>query len=79
MKDEIINNEELINLAYSKQIKIHLVLKNGSWRNGYVTKTYPDFFYFQDYRNEEETFFYIQIKNVEPFIEPGKKGGDDGN
>jgi hypothetical protein len=69
MKHEIINNEQLIRLAHSKKIKIHLSLKDRTWRNGYVVNVYPDFFEFQDVINSEETFFYLQLLNVEPFRE----------
>ena len=66
-------NEKLIQTAYSKQIKLHLILTNGTWRNGFVVKTYADFFEFKDTENPLEVFFYIQIKKVEPFTEPKGK------
>ena len=74
MKDESINNEQLVRLAFSKQIKVHLILKNGTWRNGFVTKLDVDFFYFKDTENAEEPFFYIQVVDVQPFTKP--KGVD---
>jgi hypothetical protein len=66
-------NETLIQTAYSKQIKLHLILTNRTWRNGFVVKTYPDFFEFKDTENPKEVFFYSQIKKVEPFTEPRGK------
>jgi len=74
MNDEVINNEELIRLAFSKQIKIHLILKDGTWRNGFVTETFSDFFHFKDKENDEEPFFYIQVADVQPFTKP--RGGE---
>lgn len=70
MNDETINNEQLVRLVFSKQIKIHLILKDGTWRNGFVTETFVDFFHFKDTKNDEEPFFYIQVSDVQPFIEP---------
>lgn len=70
MNDETINNEQLVRLAFSKQIKVHLILKNGSWRNGFVTEIFPDSFKFKDTENDEEPFFYIQLIDVQPFTEP---------
>ena len=73
MKHEIISNERLIELAHSKQIKIHLVLNDGTWRNGFVVEINPNFFMFKDDKNLEEPFFFLQIKNVEPFTEDKKR------
>ena len=70
MRNESINNEQLIKLAYSKQIKIHLILKDGTWRNGFITNLKADFFYFKDTENDEEPFFYIQVFDVQPFTKP---------
>ena len=70
MRDESINNEQLIRLTYSKQIKVHLILKDGTWRNGFVTNPEEDFFYFKDTENDEEPFFYIQVADVQPFTKP---------
>lgn len=75
MNDETINNEQLVRLAFSKQIKVHLTLKDGSWRNGFVTQTSADFFHFKDTKNDEEPFFYIQLVDVQPFTEPKEVEG----
>jgi len=72
MKHEILN-EQLIRLAFSKRMQIHIILNDGTWRNGFVTKVFSDFFDFKDHKNDVEPFFYIQLKNVEPFTE--HKGG----
>lgn len=70
MRDENINNEQLIRLAYSRQIKVHLILKDGTWRNGFVMQVTADFFNFKDAENDEEPFFYIQVADVQPFTKP---------
>lgn len=70
MNDETLKqilNNRLIGLAFSKQLKIHLVLKDNSWRNGFVTKVFGDTFDFKDSQNSEESFFYVEVKAVEPF------------
>lgn len=66
-------NKELISEAFSKKLQIHISLKDGTWRNGFVKKIYADFFEFQDTENPIEVFFYIQLRKVEPFI---KRGGE---
>ena len=69
MKHEIILNEQLIRLAFSKGIKIHITLNDETWRNGMVQEVSADFFMLEDKENGIEPFFYIQLKNVEPFRE----------
>lgn len=65
-------NEELIRLAFSKGIKIHITLEDGTWRNGFVIEVFGDVFDLEDKENGIEAFFYIQLKNVEPYLEVGK-------
>jgi len=66
--------KEVIKTAYEKQIKVHLVLTDRTWRNGFVTNiSSADFFYFKDTENPEEVFFYAQIAKVEPYNERGGK------
>jgi len=72
MKNENMIDEQLIRLAYSKNIKIHITLNNNSWRNGFVKKLDNNFFIFEDLENGEEPFFYAQLTNVEPFTEVEK-------
>lgn len=72
MNNEIINNEQLVKLAFSKQIKIHIILKDKTWRNGFVKEVLNDFFMFEDFENGIEPFFYIQLERVEPFMEEKK-------
>ena len=69
MKHETISNEQLVRLAFSKGIKIHITLNDGSWRNGMVQEVTADFFMLEDKENGLEPFFYIQLNNVEPFME----------
>ena len=71
MNNEIIN-EQLIRLAFSKGIKIHISLKDGTWRNGFVKEVLGDVFELEDKENGVEPFFYIQLVSVEPFNEVGR-------
>lgn len=72
MNNEIISNEQLVRLACSKQIKVHLILKDKTWRNGFVKEVLGDVFMFEDIENGIEPFFYIQVGDVQPFMEGGK-------
>jgi len=65
-------NEQLIRLAFSKGIKIHITLQDGTWRNGMVQSVEGDVFDLEDKENGVEAFFYMQLKNVEPFTEGEK-------
>ena len=69
MSHEIISNEQLIRLAFSKGIKIHITLKDGTWRNGFVRDVQGDVFDLEDKENGVEAFFYIQLDKVEPYLE----------
>ena len=71
-------NEQLIRLAFSKNIRIHISLKDGTWRNGFVKEILGDTFELEDRENGIEPFFYIQLMNVEPFTEVREKGVEDG-
>lgn len=71
MNNEIITRK-LIETAYSKQIKVHLNLTDGSWRNGYVKEVKPEFFMFVDRVNNEEPIFFLELKDVSPYLEVGK-------
>ena len=75
MQNEDTNiNEEKIKEAYSKQIEIHITLKDGSWRNGFVKKIHPDFFEFWDWINKEnEPVFFMELHKVQPRIEEERK------
>ena len=74
MKDETTKlNEELIFEALKSSTKIHITLKDGSWRNGFVTEIKADFFMFDDKENGIEPFFFLQLKEIKPYIEEKEK------
>jgi len=58
MKHEIISNEQLVRLAFSKGIKIHITLKDGTWRNGTVKEVLGDVFELEDRENIRTFFLY---------------------
>lgn len=62
------SNEEKIYEAFSKNVKVHLKLKDRSFRNGMVVETHADFFIFMDEINGEEPFFYIELRDVNPYF-----------
>ena len=66
MKHEI--KEELQESFKLKQ-KIHLKLKDGSWRNGKVIRIENNYFVFKDFKNKEEGFFFLEIIKISPYIQ----------
>ena len=73
MKNEINEiNEAIIKTSQKNSTKIHLVLKDGSWRNGIVISANDSFFTFSDKINGNEDLFYIQVKSVSPYREVEK-------
>ncbi|MFA6327641.1 MAG: hypothetical protein WCX15_02050 [Bacilli bacterium] len=70
MKHEI--KEELQESFKLKQ-KIHLKLKDGSWRNGKVIRIENNYFVFKDFKNKEEGFFFLEIIKISPYIDLEKK------
>jgi len=69
-------NEELmkekISFAFKKKIKAHIILKDKTWRNGFVKDISADFFIFEDDINGKEAIFFLELVNVEPFMEDEK-------
>lgn len=82
MSNEIqdITREKILQ-SYNSNLKLHIKLKNGFWRNGYVTEIQPDFFIFRDDINADEPIFFLELIKVEPYMEKDKKEGigDDNN
>ena len=72
MQNEKTQNEEKILLSFQKKIKIHLTLRDGSFRNGFVKELKSDFFMFDDTINGIEPIFFLELKNVEPYMEERK-------
>jgi predicted Zn-dependent protease len=75
MNEENLNeilNEKLIKTAYEQKMKVHLVLKDSTWRNGFVMALHTGYFLFKDTENELESIFYLKVYDVKPYIEPTK-------
>jgi len=74
--NELLNetiNRKLIQTAFSKKLRVHLKLTDGTWRNGIVKEITPDFFFFIDDENKRlEPFFFLQVRGVDPFVEDTK-------
>lgn len=68
-------NYNKILLGFENNLKLHIVLKNNQWRNGYVVELGADYFIFNDKKNGIEPIFFLELKKVEPFMEEGR--GDD--
>ena len=67
--EEMKLNEEKIREAYKNSTKIHITLKDKTWRNGYVKEIRPDFFIFSDDVNGNEPIFFLELKKVEPYVD----------
>lgn len=62
-------NKQLILTAFKSQLMVHIVLQDGIWRNGYVKEVQADYFLFKDRERPIEPYFYIELKDVKPFME----------
>jgi len=70
MNDEVGKmNEEKIRKAFSEKIKLHISLKDGSWRNGSVLEISSEFFIFNDDVNGKEPIFFLEIKDASPYMD----------
>lgn len=66
-------NEQKILIAFKERLKLHLLLKDKSWRNGYVIESpHKDFFTFQDAILGLEHIFFLDLAKIEIFTEVGK-------
>lgn len=70
MIDETRNmNEEKINSAFNNKTKVHITLRNKSWRNGIITYIGADFFIIEDMINGQDPIFFLDLDKIEPFKE----------
>ena len=75
MNDETIQqiNEQKISTAFKSALKLHIILKDKSWRNGYVKEiSLPDFFIFHDDENGPEPIFFLELYKAEIYTEVGE-------
>lgn len=66
--DELKLIKTKIQKSFEDNLKIHIGLKDKTWRNGYVKRIKKHFFEFYDGKNGYENFFYVEVFNVEPFM-----------
>lgn len=62
-------NKQLILNAFKNKLMIHIVLQDGVWRNGIVKEVNTDFFLFKDRERPIEPYFYLELKDVKPYME----------
>jgi len=79
LNDFININKEKVIKAFESNLKLHIKLKNSSWRNGFVKSIEADFFIFEDNMNGEEPFFWIELLKVDPCLELNKEVRENGN
>jgi hypothetical protein len=65
-------NEQKINDSFRSKTKLHLVLKDKSWRNGFVTEISALFFMFNDNVNGIRPIWYSEIHRVDPYMKEAK-------
>jgi len=78
MTDDKKLHEEKLLLGLNNQIKLHIVLKDGVWKNGFVKKIGSDFFMFEDAVHGIEPIFFLEVKKIEPYVKGGKKESENG-
>ena len=62
-------------LYMDKSKAVHVVLKNGSFYNGYITELNSDFFLMNERLLGETPVFFIQIAKLEPYFKEGVSNG----
>lgn len=62
-------NEQKLLKAFNSNLKLHIVLKDKTWRNGFVKELKADFFLFEDKINGIEPIFFLELLKVEPYLE----------
>lgn len=68
-------HEEKLLLSLNHNLKLHITLKDGIWRNGYVKEILADFFMFEDAVTGLDPIFFLEIIKIEPYTEEKKEEG----
>ncbi len=70
------NNNDLniqkVLTAFENTTQVHLKLFDKTFRNGYVQDVRADFFIFEDNKNGLEPIWFLEVMDVEPYIEGGE-------
>lgn len=72
-------NEELIKESQINSRKLHLVLKDRTYRNGYVKSFSESIFIFIDDRNGSEEISFLDLYKVKYYTKPLEERENDGN
>ena len=67
--------KKIISDSLTTNTKLHLVLFDRTFRNGFVKEVSASFFLFEDRVNGVEPIFFSQLKKVEPYL--SEKGGEN--
>lgn len=59
--------KEKINYFKKNNSKIHIVLKNEQFYNGFIIEESADFFIMNDLKLGKTPIFYLEIKVIEPY------------
>ena len=66
--------KEKINIFFKDSKQIHISLKAGFFRNGFVKEVNALFLIFKDRQLGDIPIFYSEINDVEPYLEERKDG-----
>lgn len=76
---DLITLKKRVNIFLEQNTPAHIVLNDDSWYNGYIVKTYDDYFIFLDRIKGEIPVFFVDVHVFEFFkgdINTLKKIGD---
>ena len=62
MKELIRNLQKRVQALKDTNSAAHLILKSGTWLNGYITKIYDDYFVILDREDGEVPVFFVDIR-----------------
>ena len=75
-------DENMINMTYmrakvfyKKKIKVHISLKNGTFYNGLITETNPNFLFLDDQKEGRQLIFFSELaKPIAEYKEESSNG-----
>jgi len=70
--DELIKQK--VDFYYKNSKAVHINLKKGSWKNGYIKEVSADFFMLDEFLEGLKPVFFLEIKDIDVYtIRQGKE------
>ena len=66
-QNEIDILKQKVNIFYKNMTLVHISLKNGFWKRGYITELSADFFMLDETLEGLQPIFFQELKNIEPW------------